>query len=80
MLKLAIVWARQYIAIAEEEEKIIIEAKNSLLFKDGTSWCKKGASFFDVAQGSYDGAETCDLVGLFYFPNWKKWKIQQHNL
>ena len=42
-----------------------MEAKNSLLFKDGTPWAKKGDSFFDIGQGSYDGAESCELVGLF---------------
>jgi len=28
-------------------------------------WEKKGASSFDVTMGSYDGAETCELVGSF---------------
>ena len=65
MLKNAISWARQFISITPEDENIIIEAKNSLLFKDGTPWAKKGESFFDIGQGSYDGAETCELVGLF---------------
>ena len=72
LLRLAINCARQCVNISEEEEKIILEAKNSLLFKDGTPWCKKGESFFDVAQGSYDGAETCDLVGLFLLSKLEK--------
>ena len=42
-----------------------MESKKSLLFKDGVTWSKKSGDFFDVAQGSYDGAETCELVGLF---------------
>ena len=61
----AIKWARQFVDISIEEENIIMEAKNSLLFKDGTPWAKKGDSFFDIGQGSYDGAESCELVGLF---------------
>ena len=77
LLQLAINWAREYVDISEEEEKIIFEAKNSLLFKDGTPWCKKGESVFDVAQGSYDGAETCDLVGLFLLS--KLEKIEKFN-
>ena len=28
-------------------------------------WQKKGDTTFDVAMGSYDGAETCELVGNF---------------
>ena len=29
------------------------------------AWMKKQNSTFDVTMGSYDGAETCDLVGLY---------------
>ena len=54
LMKDSINWARQYIDISLEEENIILEAKNSLLFKDGTPWSKKGDTFFDVGQGSYD--------------------------
>ena len=28
-------------------------------------WIKKNNSSFDVTMGSYDGAEVCELVGLF---------------
>ena len=42
MLRKSINWARQFVHITLEEEKIIIEAKNSLLFKDGCPWAKKG--------------------------------------
>ena len=65
LLKEAINWARQFIDISPEDEEIILEAKNSLLFKDGLPWSKKGDSFFDVGQGSYDGAECSELIGLF---------------
>ena len=36
--------------ISQEDENIIIEAKNALLFKDGTPWAKKGDSFFTLAR------------------------------
>ena len=41
-------------------------ARKSLLFsKDGT-WVKKGGNeLFDVTMGSFDGAEVCELVGLY---------------
>ena len=43
-----------------------MQAKNSLLFSNNTTWCKKeSASLFDVTMGSFDGAETCELVGSF---------------
>ena len=65
LLKDAINWARQFVDISLEEENIILEAKNSPLFKDGVPWAKKGDSFLDVGQGSYDGAESCEIIGLF---------------
>ena len=36
-----------------------------MLFDRNTPWVKKGNKHFDVGMGSLDGAETCDLVGLF---------------
>ena len=40
-------------------------ARRSFLFNDDKPWVKKDNSTFDVTMGSFDGAETCDLVGLF---------------
>ena len=51
--------------ISDEEIEIILSAKKSLLFKDNIPWSKKGTTNFDVAQGSWDGAETCELTGLY---------------
>ena len=45
---------------------IIKHARKSVLFNDGKPWKKKDSnSLFDVTMGSYDGAEICELVGLF---------------
>ena len=65
LLEAAIEWARQFIQISDSEKQIILESKKSLIFLNGKPWVKKGESEFDVAQGSYDGAEACELVGLF---------------
>ena len=65
LLKTAIEWARQFVNISLEDEEIILKSKNSLLFNEGKPWGKKGPSNFDIAQGSYDGAECAELVGLF---------------
>ena len=69
LLKKAMEYASQFSSITDEEKQIIIQAKRSFLFKDGKPWVKKSNSNstrnFDVAMGSYDGAETCDLVGLY---------------
>jgi len=48
------------------QETIIYHACKSFLFHGNTPWVKKSNnSMFDVTMGSYDGAEICDLVGLF---------------
>ena len=43
-----------------------MHARKSLLFKGNAAWVKKGnENMFDVTMGSYDGAEICELVGLY---------------
>ena len=43
-----------------------MHTKRSLLFENDVAWVKKGDSGeFDVTMGSFDGAETCELVGLY---------------
>ena len=64
LLKKAINWARQFCDITPDEEEIIIKSKDSILYDEGVPWSKKGASNFDIGQGSYDGAECAELVGL----------------
>ena len=55
-----------YIPISTHERNIIIHAKRSLLFSDNTPWEKKASNDrFDVTMGSFDGAETCELVGCY---------------
>ena len=48
-----------------DERNIIIHAKKSTLIHKQQPWQKKGDTTFDVTMGSYDGAETCELVGSF---------------
>ena len=33
--------------------------------KNETPWCKKGNTLLNVTMGSFDGAETCELIGLY---------------
>ena len=47
---------------------VIKHARKSLLFHGERTWSKTNdtdGALFDVAMGSYDGAEVCELVGLF---------------
>ena len=75
LMEAAIEWARNFIQISDSDKKIIMEAKKSLIFKNGEPWMKKGGSIFDVAQGSYDGAEACELVGLYILSMLENLKI-----
>ena len=51
---------------SHEDISIIKQARKSLLFNNGKPWIKNNNSnLFDVTMGSYDGAEICELVGLF---------------
>lgn len=59
----AIKFASKYTDISAEETNIILQAKKSLLFHKNKPWNKKSSSNFDVTMGSFDGAETCELVG-----------------
>ena len=64
LLTTAITWAKNFCDISKQEEHIIFHAKNTLLYNKGTPWVKKQGTF-DVTMGSFDGAETCELVGLY---------------
>ena len=62
----ALTWASNYDEITDKEKEIIIQAKKSLLFNGNETWCKKSSnSLFDVTMGSFDGAETCELIGSY---------------
>ena len=64
-LEKALNYASQYIDISPEDMKIILESRKSTLHSKGEAWTKKGDSQFDVTMGSFDGAEICELVGLY---------------
>ena len=73
LLNAALDFASRYHSITDDERHIILHAKKSLLYDSGDSWGKKASSnLFDVTMGSYDGAETCELVGAFLLHNIKE--------
>ncbi|XP_068673499.1 uncharacterized protein [Montipora foliosa] len=60
LLDQSIDWATQFTAITDSDIRIIKHARKSL------PWVKRDFSnAFDVTMGSFDGAEICELVGLF---------------
>lgn len=68
LLEKSLKFASKTTTITEQEIELIKHTKKSLLFTNDEAWMKtspKTQNNFDVTMGSYDGAETCELVGLF---------------
>lgn len=66
LLNKALKFAASYADISAEDVQLILHAKQSLLFNGDTTWTKKSSrSAFDITMGSFDGAETCELVGSY---------------
>ena len=66
LLSKALDFASKYRKISKHERDIILFAKRSLLFSDDCPWEKKsGCNQFDVTMGSFNRAETCELVGCY---------------
>ena len=62
----AIAYAKSYFTISDQDVKIIMQARKTLLFHDDDPWTKRNNNDdFDVPMGSYDGAEVCELIGTF---------------
>ena len=63
----AINFAREFTNISEDDERLIMHScKTILTDEEGNVWEKKdNDELFDVAMGSFHGAEICDLLGLY---------------
>ena len=41
--------------------------RNTLFFSNGEPWVKKDdEEDFDVLMGCYDGAEICEVIGIYF--------------
>ena len=58
-------WADNFYNFSTQEKEVVQHARKSYLFQNGNPWVKKNDENFDVTMGSYDGAEVCELVGLY---------------
>ena len=66
LLRLSLEYAKQHTTVSEQEVEIILHSRKTLLFDKNEPWVKRGDSpMFEVAMGCYDGAEVCELVGLY---------------
>ena len=80
LLRKALKYARSFAEISDEEADIILHCKKSLLFHNNEVWTKtNNNTHFDVTMGSLDGAETCELVGLYLLNSLRK-EIAQENV
>ena len=61
----ALTFAETIINLDDHDKKIIYLSRKSLLFNKEQTWMKKGSDQFDVSMGACDGAEVCELVGIF---------------
>ena len=67
LIKESLDWAKQFTNIKDFEYDAIFHARRTLLYdNEGKAWVKKDVpNEFDVSMGALDGAEICELVGLF---------------
>ena len=65
LLTNALNFPKEITDIGREDKQIMYHAKKSLLFCNEKPWMKREGSLFDVTMGAYDGAEVCELVGIF---------------
>ena len=61
----ALEFEKQHVTIKPKDRETIFHARKSLLYNEGEPWIKKQSNSFDVTMGSYDGAEVCELIGIF---------------
>ena len=65
LCKELIKFARKHTDITKEEEEILYNARKQILYWNGQTWTKANGKLFDVGIGSLDGAEFCELTGLY---------------
>ena len=66
LLERALKFARQKVFINDFDINVINHARKTFLYHKGVPWTKKGnVNGFDIAMGAFDGAECCELVGLY---------------
>ena len=65
LLDKALDFAELHCPISQSDKSVIKQAKKALLFNENSCWVKKTEDLFDITMGSYDGAECCEIVGLY---------------
>ena len=51
--------------ITRKDVEVIFHARKSVLYNNGEPWVRKERGSFDVTMGACDGAEVCELIGIY---------------
>ena len=66
LLDNALTFAKLRKTISDQEIRILKHSRKALLFDSKDIWIKSSENpIFDVTMGSLDGAEVCEIVGLY---------------
>ena len=71
-------FAKLYISKTNKDTEVAFHARKSILYYNDETWVKKGESNFDVSTGQYDGAEVCELIGVFMLSLLSKYINKNH--
>ena len=79
LLEQSLDFTAKYIKVSTEDKAIIKHARKSLLFNKQQTWMKRESGLFDLTMGAYDGAEVCELVGIFILYQFSR-KYNENNI
>ena len=66
LLLKAIDYTKGFVNISDDETKNIMHSRKALLFSGTGAWIKKyGDKDFDATMASFNGAQICEVVGLY---------------
>ena len=65
LLNEAIRLAKEHVSITRKDIEVIFHARKLILYNNGEPWLKKEGVSFDVTMGGYDGADMCELIGIY---------------
>ena len=65
LLNEAIQLAKEHVSITRKDIEVIFHARKLILYNNGEPWLKKEGVSFDVTMGAYDGADMCELIGIY---------------
>ena len=65
LLENAIDFSSAVTTIEKQVIGTIIHSRKSFLYNNKEIWVRKGNTNFDLTMRNFDGAEACELVGLY---------------